>query len=285
MKKNINKGDYDYLHKALGIGLYFLSKKENKSSINIEYLLIKLERNAERDLNGLKWKSFNQQENKEVYNLSLSHGIASIITFISQIYKNSIAVNNRTNKLLCEAVSFLLACKSIVPNSYNGSFFPSYVSANDGINKSGSRLAWCYGDLGIGIALWQASQVLLNKEWAKIAIDVLLQTTLRQDPNKEHVIDAGFCHGSSGIAHIYNRMYQYTGNNAFKEAAIYWINDTLSKATFSNGLAGYKAWHLPEHGGWVNESGLLEGIAGIGLVLLSTICEIEPKWDECFLLS
>ncbi len=97
-------------------------------------------------------------------------------------------------------------------------------------------------------------------------------------------MDACFCHGTSGIAHIFNRMWRETGMPECKDAAAYWIGQTLSLAKFEDGLAGYKTWQGTERG-FQNEYGLLEGIAGIGLVLLSYHYEIEPTWDECLLLS
>ncbi len=287
MMEDIKKGNYDYLHNALGIGLYFLNRNNKQSIDYLEALIIELEKIAEKDINGLKWRSTIQtnNESKEVYNLSLSHGIASIIAFLSKAYKQDI-LKVKTKELLGGAITYLLSLKSDIPDAYSGAYFPSwkYVNENE-IETKSSRLAWCYGDLGIGIILWQAAHILQNAEWEKMAIDILLHTTTRKDPIKEYVIDAGICHGSAGIAHIYNRMYHYTGILAFKESAIYWLNVTLDKATFSDGLAGYKTWYTPEYGGWKNAKGLLEGIAGIGLVLLAATSNTEPKWDECLLLS
>jgi hypothetical protein len=76
-------------------------------------------------------------------------------------------------------------------------------------------------------------------------------------------------------------MYHNTGHEAFREAALYWLDDCLYKARFSDGLAGYKVWR---HSGWITQRGLLEGIAGIGLVLLAAVSDIEPAWDECLFL-
>jgi len=109
-----------------------------------------------------------------------------------------------------------------------------------------------------------------------------LNCSKRRDVKKEFVMDAGICHGAAGIAHIFNRVYQKTGNETFKEAALFWIDDCLKKSCFNDGLAGYKVWRKD---GWITQTGLLEGIAGIGLVLLSAISDIEPDWDECLLLS
>lgn len=69
-----------------------------------------------------------------------------------------------------------------------------------------------------------------------------------------------------------------------KHAAAYWIEQTLDMAKFTDGLAGYKTWQGGVLG-YETRYGLLEGIAGIGLVLLSYYYEIEPTWDECLLLS
>jgi hypothetical protein len=44
--------------------------------------------------------------------------------------------------------------------------FPSWIQESEPL--SGSRLAWCYGDLGISTALWQAAQSAGNKDWEKM---------------------------------------------------------------------------------------------------------------------
>ncbi|MCK5168939.1 MAG: hypothetical protein KAQ75_03590, partial [Bacteroidales bacterium] len=137
----------------------------------------------------------------------------------------------------------------------------------------------------VGIALWQAGKNTNNEEWKNKALEILLHTTKRKDLKENSVIDAGLCHGTAGIAHIYNRMYNNTGRDEFKKAAIYWFEQTLKMAKYDDGLAGYKAWRTPEYGGLQNEYGFLEGIAGIGLALISAVSDIEPKWDECLLLS
>ena len=165
------------------------------------------------------------------------------------------------------------------------SYFPVWINEKNNTPSESSRLAWCYGDLGISMALYQVSKVTDNKILEKLAIEVLLNASNRRNLVSEQVIDAGLCHGTAGIAHIFNRMYRNTGIEKFKETSDFWIEETLKMAKFDDGLAGYKAWHTEKYGGWVNEYGLLEGIAGIGLALISAVSDIEPKWDECLLLS
>jgi hypothetical protein len=99
------------------------------------------------------------------------------------------------------------------------------------------------------------------------------------------VADASFCHGTAGIAHIYNRMYQSTGGNHYKLAARFWLNETLKMAMHNNGIAGYRYWYPSSEDNYKDEPGLLEGAAGIGLVIMAAISDLEPVWDEALMLS
>jgi lantibiotic modifying enzyme len=212
--------------------------------------------------------------------LSLSHGLFSKIVLFSKCYKQNICPK-LSKELLEDSIQFLLNCKNPIGSV---SVFPSRIIEKSKTNFS--RLSWCYGDLGISIALWQAGEALQNKEIKREAIDICLQTTKRFTQEETGIEDLGFCHGTAGIAHIYNRMWRYTGIEEFKTAYDYWIQETLKMAKYKDGLAGYKSYKSEEFGGWKNDYGLLEGIAGIGLVLHSYLHpEEEPHWDRCLLLS
>lgn len=141
-----------------------------------------------------------------------------------------------------------------------GSHFP----IDTGLQKS--RLAWCYGDLGIASSIWSAGKTTGNQEWKNKALEIFNDSTQRLSMNDTHVNDAGICHGSVGVALIFKRMYIETGQHIFLETAYKWINQTLSFSKYDDGLAGYKAiW-------WdklVRDFSLLNGISGIGLTFLS----------------
>lgn len=281
---NIRKNNFDFLHGGLAIVLFFLSRKAidtktyNYLAIFVNELIEK--KNESKD-HEFKWASFINIKNRtEVYNISMSHGISSIIAVLSKLYKKDI--EKKKTKIMIEgAVNYLLQQK--LPHHQYISIFPNLaLESMDTLYPS--RLAWCYGDLGISVAIWHASQALNNKEWEKEAVNILLHTAKRRDLKENGVVDAGLCHGAAGIAHIFNRMYGYTGIEELKETSDYWFDQTLKMARFEDGLAGFKAWQ-GEDKGWLNEAGLLEGIAGIGLALISAVSDIEPAWDECLLLS
>lgn len=282
MYSDIENGYYDYLHGALGIA-FGLSKFRNNNDINLnlERFLEILESKGIKEKKSIKWKSkITIDENIYCYNLGLSHGIPSIIGVLLSLINSNILVEKSTH-IIEKTIEYIIESANYKSSH---SVFPNVVITNESILYN-SRLAWCYGDLGIGITLWRAGNILKREDVKKIAENILIRSTTRKDLQENFVVDAGLCHGTAGIAHIYNRMYNYTGNPKFKETSLYWFNETLKMAKYNNGLAGFKAWRTPELGGLKNEHGFLEGIAGIGLSLIASISDIEPKWDECLLLS
>ena len=113
----------------------------------------------------------------------------------------------------------------------------------------------------------------------------MIFSTHRKSLSDNMVNDAALCHGTAGIAHIFNRFYHITNIPDFKEAAIYWYNQTIQMSKFEDGLAGYKTCISNDSKKLENCTGFLEGIAGIGLALISSVSDIEPSWDEFLLIS
>jgi lantibiotic modifying enzyme len=284
MMEYIRRGEYDYLHGALGIALYFLERSDLPETPAILLALVEeLARQAQTDAQGgLKWESELDSESKQCgFNLSLSHGQASIIDIVGRMAAAGYG-RDQARPLLDGAVTYLLH-HELPQNTGGTTIFASRVIP--GKPLSGSRLSWCYGDLGAGQVLLRTGLRLGVKSWQEKGLAVLRHSISRRDPGEAAINDAGLCHGSAGIAHIYNRLWQETGDAAFAETARFWYDFTLELATFSDGLAGYKAWRMPEYGGWTNDAGLLEGVAGIGLTLISALYPLQPAWDRCLLLS
>lgn len=282
MKGEIKEGYFDYLHAALGIGLYFLSRSGSPDAGDyLSALVDGLEKVSQKDKEGsLKWLSVLDHEKKtEGFNLSLSHGISSIIAILSRLYQRGIN-KEKTFFLLEGAVNYLLQ-QAQDPEKY-AVIFPSWISDPPIFS---SRLGWCYGDLGNAITLWQAAQIAKKKEWEGMAVKTILHASKRRDPVAEYINDAGLCHGAVGVAHLYNRMYHYTGLEKCRETALYWYDKTLKFAVNEDGLAGFKTFRTQDLGGPHPDPGFLEGISGIGLALISLLSDIEPQWDEALLMS
>ncbi len=283
MISEMKSGHYDYLHGALGVALYFLRQPKNERyRIYLTELLSVLSGIANREHDGaLKWISvLDEKKKKEGYNLSLSHGMASVMLILSKIHAEGIA-EDATDKLIRGGLKYI--DKQKLPPGKSISAFPSWALESME-EDSHSRLAWCYGDLGIGLAYLRAGDVLASSAYQLDGLNLLLETTKRREPGDNHVFDAGICHGAAGLALVYNVLYQETELNSFKDASLYWLDLCLGMASHDDGIAGYKAWHHPDFGGWKASSGLLDGAAGIGLSLLSFVSERKPEWAASLLV-
>jgi lantibiotic modifying enzyme len=270
----INRKNYDYLHGGMGSVLFFNNQIHTEiNKERIKKLINQMDSISVKKFDTVFWIAhfYNSESLYEIefpdefVNLGLAHGVPSILLLLNkckQMLPNYIGIR----KIIIGSVNYLLSMKN---DSHSISYFPAV-----NISRESSRLAWCYGDLGIGVALYQAAIALHDNELKKIALEVMLSTTARRNLMSEGVVDAGLCHGTAGIAHIYRRMFHYTQMDKFKNAADYWYDETLKMAKFDDGLAGFKSYQGSDDG-WVNEYGLLEGIAGIGLSLISALPGIE----------
>lgn len=276
MERDISDNNYDFLHGVLGCGYYFLkNNNDNVIQCIIDFLFdisIFIEKK-----NTICWKSKIDGKGKKGYNIALSHGMASIILFLSCLIDKGIK-NEKIYKLLHGGINYILS-QEIDVNKF-GSFFPSQ-SLENGDSISRSRLAWCYGDLGIAYSFWRAGKITSNAILEKKALDMFFYSTKRISVESSGVVDAGLCHGSTGIAMIFRRMYLNTGCDTYYEATNFWIEKTLNYACFNDGLAGYKTYIYPK---WELDYSLLTGISGIGLMLLSYLLNDRQSWDKMFLL-
>lgn len=88
------------------------------------------------------------------------------------------------------------------------------------------------------------------------------------------VRDVCLCHGTAGIAMMFAHMYRETSDVLFKNTRDYWIDRTLGMARHPDGPAGYKQFTMRKEDElvkWEDSYPLLEGVAGIGLMLLSVL--------------
>lgn len=279
---DMQKGNWDFLHGALGTALYFLKRRNysGKADNAVRLFIESLEAKAICEKDTVKWSSWGTAEKPVVFNISLSHGMSAIVAVLSKIYKEGIECH-KIKKMLQGVVNYILL-QQLNIQKY-ASNFPSYsIESHDAL--ASSRLAWCYGDLGIASALWMAGDSLNNNEWKEKAVNIFLHASKRTSKDDMQINDGGLCHGTAGIAHVFNRAYSNTGIAAFATARNHWLMETQKMAIYEDGLAGYKAWNGKDKG-YLNETNLLEGIAGIGLSYMTALHPEYMAWDECLLLS
>ncbi|MDR3141668.1 MAG: hypothetical protein LBU37_08095 [Tannerellaceae bacterium] len=270
MIQDISEGNYDFLHGALGPASYLLNRNSKLDYVeNFIYLLYKYSAKG----NGMhKWPFFDEIGGNKTYNISLSHGISSIVLFLTEAYRKNIAIEKVT-ELLFGSISYILDQKfdSVTDNL---SMFPSFSKENDTMP---SRLGWCYGDLRIAVALWKAGESLKQDDYKKWAIRIVENALSRINLASNLVYDAGICHGTTGIAIIFQHYWEEMKLDKILTIRDYWIHETVKMIPFVN----HQKLELSQ---WcLNSYNLLMGISGIGLVLLSFITR-DFSWKRLFLL-
>ncbi len=284
MMDELSKLNYDPLHGAIGYGTYFLEyQPSDEVSSYLSNLVKGLKKISHKKGKKRYWETINEIHSLKGVNSGLTHGMAGIVVFLTRLYKTGIC-KEIVKDLLEGAVEYFLYLHDLMQTKAQSiSCFPVWVSS-DGQLSSGT-LALGFGDLSIALALWHASNVLENNVWKEKAINVFSKSLTRNTKETNVIKDASLSLGTSGMAHIYNRIYHYTGDERFKEAARYWLFETLEMGKNETGVAGYSAWRGESVNRRDKEFGIIEGIAGIGLVLISSISPIEPLWDKCLMVS
>jgi hypothetical protein len=210
------------------------------------------------------------------WNLGLAHGIPGVIGFLSAMVTAGVEAE-RARALLEGAVTWLLAAEPPRERAR----FPSWLVR--GVPQEPTRLAWCYGDAGVAITLLAAARATANAAWEAEALTMARAMATRSFEDSG-VLDAGICHGAAGVAHIFNRIYQASGDEVLGDAARRWFTQLLAMRRPGEAIAGFPARnHVDGADVWVAEEDVLMGAAGVGLVLLAATTELEPAWDRALL--
>lgn len=282
-------GEYDLISGFAGIGAYGRERLSRPSGAAVlERVVDRLAAQAETGPEGTTWFTVPERlpewqreiHPEGLYNLGAAHGVPAVVALLAVACAAGVAAE-RARPLLDGAVRWLLSNR-LPPGS--GSCFSSFVSRE--ADTPPSRLAWCYGDPGVAATLLVAARAVSEPAWEREALAIARSAAARP-AERAGVRDPGVCHGAAGLAHLFNRFWQASGEEVFAEAARFWIERTLELRVPGEGIAGFRAWRAqPQpHGEWVSEPGFLEGATGVGLVLLAAVSTIEPEWDRILLVS
>ncbi len=279
------EGDFDPIHGAVGIGNYFIMAKDFTKVKELLYIL-----DSQKLIEGqeIKWPKKNFIKPDEYsYDFGLAHGMAGILSFLILCFESEIE-KELTKDLIKGIVAFFE--NNIQDFNSAGSYFPNSISTKNYKSKSNasqtSRLAWCYGDLGILFTIYRASDILQNYSTQEKALSALIANTQRINFEETTVIDAGFCHGSCGIAYIYYKLWLKTKLIEFKNSSDFWYRKTLAFFNNVENVDNY-TYLIGNFEGrkFKRCNSLLEGNCGMAISLL---CYLHPDladWDKCMLLS
>jgi lantibiotic modifying enzyme len=277
------RGQFDLIGGLAGYGIYaFHALPRPAARRSLELLVRRLIEIGEPVDGGFSWFTppdempdwqLEEAPNGK-FNLGVSHGVAAVISVLGMCAGAGVMTDEQ-RAILDRAVDWLLAQKQ------EGKTWCFANSVIEGVPFHRDRLAWCYGDPGIAGALFTAARHCGNASWEAAALDVA-RTAARRPMEDSRVIDAALCHGSAGLAHLFNRYYQASGDPALAEAARAWFRYTADMQRPGAGIAGYTFWVPPD---WIPLTGFLAGLIGVGLGLLGGVSSLEPAWDQFLAVS
>jgi lantibiotic biosynthesis protein len=282
---------HDLVEGVTGLGVYALQRYPRPVAIESLRLVVeRLHERAQYDEHGVYWwtpPAEIHEEWRKHYptgraDLGVAHGVAGAIALLGGICGAG-TEQAAARSLLEGAVRWLLAQPMA---TVAGPTFPLWVAP--GVEPYPARSAWCYGDPGIAAALLTAARGAGVTDWEQAAVTLACRAAQRP-ASETGVVNACFCHGTAGLAHLYNRMYQATGEPTLGRAALYWLGRTLDfyhRARDAGGNWVQGNWDADRRERWTwTGIDVVEGAAGVALVLLAATTSVEPLWDRMFLVS
>jgi class I lanthipeptide synthase len=282
---------YDLISGLVGFGVYFLERLPRETAVEgLRLIIYHLERISEPlGDGGITWLSpaellpdWQRESFPEgLYNLGVAHGIPGIAYLLGESHAAGIE-EERTWRLLAGLMKWLWANQR---DSGSPSRFAAHIAKGVSVD---SRMAWCYGDLGILAVLFQVGSRPGCEEWLDCAHE-LLEHCLARSEETLGISDMALCHGAAGVAHIFNRIYQQRGDARCLRMALTWYERMLMmRKPEEGGVAGCFSTIRPEREGPVIKEatpGFLSGAIGVALTLLAALTPTAPLWDRLMLIS
>ena len=246
----------DLLQGAAGIGLYAI-RRDNR--LTKEYL--------RRFVKELSCAVFEKQGSDSGTDYSIAKGIGAMILLLIKIgvkYPDIPEVQvllDYFGKHLAARIQDLLCTKVLLDNKELG--------WRDGV----------LGTLWVALCCRAVNPTLCGDLIERVILEYHKQIT------DSIPFDSGMAGGLISAAHIINRIYHLTGNRTCREFARILYEKEIEAATFIDPSSGYNVWLTESDGFYGIHTGLLNGLAGIGLALMAAVSDNEPSWDECLMLS
>ncbi|SNQ46604.1 conserved hypothetical protein [Frankia canadensis] len=226
-------------------------------------------------------------------NNGVAHGIAGPLALLSLAARRHIVVDGHIEAIHC-ICDWLDRWRQ---DSDTGPWWPYWITRTQ--LRAGRpdlagppRASWCYGAAGLARAQQLAALATGHATRRRMAEGALLHAVT--GPAQTAALDASLCHGQAGLLHLAHRVAADAEPTDLADR-VPRLLDALLASTADNDLLQTAA-AVSKPGGeptagprvrTVNRLGLLEGLAGIGLVLhsLTSPPDSTTGWDACLLIT
>jgi len=272
-------GEFDLIRGLAGIGVYLFERGDGVRAL-IDKVVDRLFATSELGPQGRTWlvrPELLTETQREAspdgrYDCGVAHGVPGVLVFLARAAQ----IGNVRARSAVEEASRWLDAQQIADAA--GCRYPAWIN-RDLVTQRPGRHAWCYGDLGIAIATFGVARRLGSSTEPALG---LARHTIAIPFEHSQVVDAGLCHGAAGLAHLYNRLFQATGEAELRDAARTWFAHVFRLRGRPEGVTGFAEYLLwpgdPQV--WRPTTAILTGAMGIALSLLAAIRPDEPNWDR-----
>lgn len=287
-------GSFDVISGLTGLGAYLLRRSEQSDDLrSVLFEVIGALVTLAPDRSGVpRWwtppallptRAMRRQWPAGNVNCGLAHGIPGPLSLLALGLRQGIELPGQ-ERAVRSIAEWLVDHR--VDDEW-GINWPGFVPVNSP-SPDGSRQprppaqsAWCYGSPGVARSLWLAGEALEDPDLREAALKAMAAVYDRPTTARR-IRSPTFCHGVAGLLQITLRFAHDTGQAVFTEAAAS-LTDQLLGLREADSVLGFRSF---EHDGTrVDRPGLLDGAAGIAMVLLAAATDVEPTWDRLFLLA
>lgn len=271
--ENSTQNDYDFLHGGLGIAMYFIERYKFKKDQKIKDILMEFSNSIIDKINdNIETVFLNdfEKSNQKCFHFGLAHGISGFLNFFIHLQSIFEETSQDVKLVIKKIVDFIFKFKKYDEESKQ--FYPSHFMIEENVMRK-SRLGWCQGDLGIGISIYNAGFFLDDKEVQQEGIK-LINATKNITLNDSCVNDFAICHGSSGIILQYYLVAKKLDQD-YTESIDIWLENLKNQ---THNFVVFNSFMINKY---INETNILNGSSGLGLVLLTLEGKIDIDWIEC----
>jgi hypothetical protein len=247
--------DFDLVTGAAGMYLALAYRQDNVPEDNLLAYLCWLVSDAEG-----RPSSTSSEQTKGAYDgLGAAHGLAGVLAAICRAGRS--VERDAVLHAVCEDLIVKAGASANAPPR----------PASDG---RAPPTTWCSGSLGFAAALCKAGIVLGRKRYLEIG-KASLEPFESSDPSAWGLRDCSLCHGLAGAAVVLHRLARVVQSEGLSQAAARCARE-LIRSFDADSKLGYT--FLDPDGRAFDATGLLIGVSGVGLALLTVAGAINDSW-------
>jgi hypothetical protein len=261
----LQNNDFDYINGSIGMLYYlnFVGAKQHVQTVTDKVYDI---------FTKSCFQFYNNNGVFEGIHFGYAHGLPAIVKVLDEIESNEKcifiikSILNELHGIIVLNDIYIDHAKYYLPRSI-------YKNTNGELDFNWRpALTWSNSDLNFSTLVYSLKKDFVDEELFNAANEIATATIHRQESNHTMISDHRFFFGSSGVAQMYSKLFDYTKNHVYYRAHLFWLGKTHSFLTDPQ----VKIEHHPLD--------LINNLTGAFLSLYEYKHPKIKGWDKIFLL-